>query len=133
MTSRYVLDTNTLSKLIKTPPESLVTRLHAESNSTLLISEAVVYEIERGLFKLNATRQLTRFRERILTNFTVIPVDLAHWRAAAELWADAARRGRALSDIDLLIAALALRFDAIIVTTDQDFAAFPSLHIENWR
>jgi len=34
--------------------------------------------------------------------------------------------------VDLLIAALALRLDAIIVTNDEDFLALP-VKRENWR
>jgi predicted nucleic acid-binding protein len=47
------------------------------------------------------------------------------WEQAARLWADAVSRGKQLSDVDLLIASIALRQNAIIVSSDADFDAFP--------
>jgi predicted nucleic acid-binding protein len=54
------------------------------------------------------------------------------WSQAARLWADTVKRGRQLSDVDLLIAAIATRLDAIIVSSDTDFDALP-VKRENWR
>ena len=133
MTSlRYVMDTNTLSKLVKSPPPPLVKQLRDHSNDTIVVSESVIYEVERGLLKLGVNRQLQTFREGVLPQFVVVPVDIAIWRATAELWAYATKQGRQLADIDLIVAATAVRLNATIVTYDKDYEAFPSLRIEDW-
>ena len=41
-------------------------------------------------------------------------------------------QGKQLSDVDLLIAALAQRLDGVVVTSDDDFDALP-IQRENWR
>ncbi|GAB4461456.1 MAG: hypothetical protein Fur0044_53350 [Anaerolineae bacterium] len=43
------------------------------------------------------------------------------------------RQGRQLEAIDSFIAIVAVRYDLILLTTDQDFQVVPDLQIENWR
>jgi predicted nucleic acid-binding protein len=45
--------------------------------------------------------------------------------AFGELHQDLKRRGRVLSEVDIMIAALCRELDATLVTTDKDFAALP--------
>lgn len=52
--------------------------------------------------------------------------------AAARLQPALRRRGRHLLTVDALIAAVALRYDLILLTSDRDFAAVPDLKQENW-
>ena len=42
------------------------------------------------------------------------------------------RRGRVLSQVDIMLAALCREMDPILVTTDRDFAALPWLKVEDW-
>ena len=42
------------------------------------------------------------------------------------------RAGRQLATVDALVAAVALRHDLTILTTDRDFSAVPGLARENW-
>ena len=51
---------------------------------------------------------------------------------SSRLWADVANRGKALSDVDLLVAAVATRLAGIVVTADDDFDALP-VERANWR
>ena len=52
--------------------------------------------------------------------------------SAAELQLALRRRGRQLETVDSLIAAVALRYSLILLTTDMDFQAVPGLPQENW-
>ena len=61
-----------------------------------------------------------------------LPLTDADWRQAAQFWADTRSTGKQLSDVDLLVAALAKRLDAIIISNDDDFDALP-VKRENWR
>jgi predicted nucleic acid-binding protein len=56
------------------------------------------------------------------------------WTRAARAWADAEKKGRSSKkEADLLIAAHALHFSAILVTDNvKHFEFFPGLQIENW-
>jgi len=42
------------------------------------------------------------------------------------------RRGRALSQVDIMLAALARQMKLTLVTSDQDFDALPDIATANW-
>jgi tRNA(fMet)-specific endonuclease VapC len=42
------------------------------------------------------------------------------------------RQGWQLETVDALIVVVALRHDLVLLTTDRDFRAVPSLRCENW-
>lgn len=50
----------------------------------------------------------------------------------SEIYHDLRRRGRALSQVDILLAALATHIGAVLVTTDRDFEAVPGIRQESW-
>ena len=52
---------------------------------------------------------------------------------AAELQTALRRRGRQLETVDALIAAIALRYELTLLTTDKDFSVVPGLLLQNWR
>jgi len=130
----YVIDTNIISQLIKNPSASVKDRLKTvlDTGGVLFTSEAVRYEIERGLRKKEATKQLEIFHRRVVPVFSIVAVDWPTWDAAADLWVYATNNGRQLADVDLLVVALAIRLDAILVSADRDYSAFPSVKTENW-
>src|SRR5690606_5599591 len=99
---------------------------------TLCLCEAVDYEVRRGYLRTNATTKLSLYAQRIRPQFQWVPVIEADWQQAAQLWADAVRSGKQLSDIDLLIASVALRLNAQIVSADADFDTLTLTRI-NWR
>jgi tRNA(fMet)-specific endonuclease VapC len=41
-------------------------------------------------------------------------------------------QGRVLSQVDMIVAALARQHRLTVLTADRDFEALPDLHIENW-
>jgi predicted nucleic acid-binding protein len=45
---------------------------------------------------------------------------------------DLKRRGRVLSQVDMMLAALARQMTLTIITSDQDFTALPDIPTENW-
>lgn len=74
----------------------------------------------------------TRIKQAIRDGYILYLCKPADWRQAAHFWAEARNAGKQLSDVDLLIAALAYRLNATLVTSDNDFEALPVQH-ENWR
>ncbi len=52
--------------------------------------------------------------------------------AAAALQLALRRQGRQLVTVDALIAAVALRYDLVLLTTDRDFQAIPTLRQDDW-
>jgi predicted nucleic acid-binding protein len=130
----YLLDTNTVSQWMSPQPGSIQDKIDSviEYGNQIGISQPVYYEVIRGLLKRDARRRIAILQNKIMPLITYVQVEEADWLKAAQFWADADNKGRQLSDIDLLIAALAHRLDAVIVSSDTDFDALP-VKRENWR
>jgi len=129
----YLLDTNVISDLYKenvrveAQIRTAKTQLH-----TLAICQPVYYEIMRGLLKKKATAQRKIIQGRILPRFTWIDLTDADWMKAAEFWADSVNKGKQLSDVDLLLAAMTHRLNATLISSDGDFDALPITRVD-WR
>jgi len=63
---------------------------------------------------------------------SLLETDEADALDAARLQVTLRRRGRQLGTVDALIAAVALRYNLTLLTTDNDFAAVPSLTTAKW-
>ena len=129
----YILDTNVIADRFHHLPQVL-DRLNrvGEVGHVLGLCDPVRYEVLRGLLKVNATQKLRLFHETILSLMDHLALIDDDWQVAAQLWATMRNQGKQFSDVDLLIAALALRLNAVVVTADDDFAAL-SIQQENWR
>jgi predicted nucleic acid-binding protein len=118
----YLLDTTTLSDLF-TKDYPVQQRIHAAyaAENMLILCQPTYYEVLRGLLKVNATHKLQIFQQDFVRLFHRVALTDSDWEQAARYWADATSRGRQFSDVDLLVAAVATRLDAIIVSSDADF------------
>ncbi len=129
----FLLDPNAVSDLME---QHIEVRRHTvariDAGDRLAICRPVYYEVLRGLFWKNATRQLRSFQRLILPLFRWVDLEDTDWEQAARFWADARRRGKQLGDPDLLLAALAYRLNATIVSADSDFDTLP-VDREDWR
>ena len=129
----YILDTNVITDRFHRLPQVL-DRLNrvGEAGHVLGLCDPVRYEVLRGLLKVNATQKLRLFHETILPLMDHLALIDDDWQVAAQLWATMRNQGKQFSDVDLLIAALAQRLNAVVVTADDDFTAL-SIQRENWR
>jgi predicted nucleic acid-binding protein len=129
----YVMDTNIVSDLAAPIPKPEVLANFAKHRQdTLCLCEAVDYEIRRGYLKSSATSKLKAYENKVKRQFQWVAVTDDDWKQAAQFWADMANRGRAFSDVDLLVAAVAKRLGGIIVSADADYDALPVTR-EDWR
>jgi predicted nucleic acid-binding protein len=60
------------------------------------------------------------------------PIDLAIADHYAKAYHELQRAGRALSQVDLMLAALARHLNATLLSTDRDFEALSGFQSENW-
>lgn len=127
----YMLDTNTVSHLIK-GHSAVMRRVVAVPMASLCISAITKGELLFGLAKRPDAKRLHNAVQELLRRIDVLPWDsvIAEYygteRAAME------RQGKILAPLDLLIAAHALSVDAVLVTNDQSFGQLNHLHIEDW-
>jgi tRNA(fMet)-specific endonuclease VapC len=129
----YLLDTNAISDLIV--EHSGIVRqveVHRINRDVMAVCQPVYYELLRGLIRTKATKKLSILRNRLLPQFDWLPLQDEDWIQAAQFWSDAIQVGKQLSDMDFLIAAIAHRLDAVIVSSDTDFDALP-VKRDNWR
>ena len=129
----YLLDTNVITDLIEgnqTVRQQLLQ--HKQQEHTLGLCTPIYYEVQRGLLAANLVRKQEVFAQAVLPRLTLFGLADSDWFQAIQFWADARRRGRQLSDIDVLLATIAHRLQAVIVSSDADFDALP-VKRENWR
>ena len=87
--------------------------------------EVGIQQVNRAdLYRLNLDRLLRQVRVWPIDNSTAILYGIIHY--------DLKRRGRVLSQVDMMLAALARQMKVTLVTTDQDFASLPDVPTENW-
>jgi predicted nucleic acid-binding protein len=106
------------------------TVLGDEQLATSIICEA---ELLYGL-ELKQSARLQKEYESILKGrLRVFPVDAAVAASFASMKATARRRGRLVSDFDLLIAATAKAHGLVLATLNtRHFAGIDGLAVENW-
>lgn len=128
---RYMLDTNTVSYLIKGHP-GVARRVVTTPMATLCISAITEGELLFGLAKRPDAKRLHLAVQEFLRRVDVLPWDSAIAGHYGTLRADMARRGKILAPLDLLIATHALGAGAVLVTNDRAFGQVTSLHVEDW-
>lgn len=127
--TRYLLDTNTVSHLIKSHP-LVAQRVTQVPMASLCISAITEGELLFGLAKRPEATRLHAVVREFLRRVDVLPWASADRYGVAR--ADLERSGKTLAPLDLLIAAHALSVGAVLVANDHAFAFVPGLEIEDW-
>ncbi len=131
---RALLDTDTLSAVMRGTPPPLVTkaREYLAEHRVFTFSIITRYEILRGLKAKSATAQLQAFH-RLCAGSQIVPLTDAAVVKASEIYAELRRGGELIGDADILIAASALVHGLAVVTNNLGhFGRIPGLPIENW-
>ena len=132
---RYLLDTNILSDMMKTPEGHATQRfkslLAGDESVHLCTSVIVQCELLFGLRRRTQPRWHTQY-QRLLESLDVMPLETDATTHYAHLRTQMESAGTPLSPNDLLIAAHALALDATLVSADAAFARVPGLRLENW-
>ena len=129
--TRYLLDTNTVSYLIK-GNATVARRLVDTPMVSLCISSVTEGELRFGLAKRPHAKRL-----HILVREFLLRIDVLSWESTTAehygtMRALLEQKGRTLAPLDMLIAAHALAVDAVLVTNDQSFGRVPDLRVEDW-
>jgi tRNA(fMet)-specific endonuclease VapC len=130
--TRYLLDTNILSHLVRNPQGRIVEHIARVGEGAICTSIIVAAELRFGAAKRGSER-LTRQLERILSALDVQPFDAPADAAYAELRSQLEAAGLPIGGNDMLIAAHALSAACIVVTdNEREFARVAGLQVENW-
>ena len=130
--TRYMLDTNIISDLIRNPQGKAASRIGQVGEDGICTSVIVAAELRYGCAK-SGSKRLRDAVENLLGEIEVLPFDVP---ADAEYGAirsklDAA--GQPIGGNDMFIAAHALAAGATIVTANVDeLSRISDLKVENW-
>ncbi len=92
----------------------------------------VLCELEAGIIRTKRPEKNRKTLHLLLREVRIWPVDWTTVRLFGQISVQAQEKGRILSHVDLVLAAMAQDHDAILLTSDKDFSIFPDLAGENW-
>lgn len=129
--TRFMLDTNTASGLLKAEPK-IVLRLKAGAPERVCLSVVTEAELLFGVAKRPDAKTLRAAVDELLAAIDILPWTSATARRYATLRAELERRGRPLGALDLMVAAHAAEHDMTLVTNHGAFRAVAGLRLEDW-
>lgn len=127
----YMLDTNTISHLIKGQP-NVARHLLAQPMATLCISAVTEGELRFGLARRPDAKRLHKAVMELLLRVETLAWNSAVSECYGSLRAEMECRGKPLAPLDMLIAAHALCVGTTLVSNDAAFSQVPGLLIEDW-
>jgi tRNA(fMet)-specific endonuclease VapC len=133
MPVRYLLDTNTVSYVIKGNFPHVRQRLMQVPIREVGISVITEAELRFGVARLPQATKLAIVVEEFLRRVEVLVWDSQAAQRYAQLRAALEEHGEPMGNLDLMIAAQAIAADAILVTNDRGFRKVKGLRIEDWR
>src|SRR5262249_13657279 len=132
MTS-YLLDCNHFSAALR--KVSVVRdQIHQERRrgNRFVSCIPVICELEAGILQTAEPAASHRRLVQFLRHIRWWPLDSATARLYGMIFNELQKQGKALSQVDMMLAALARQHKLTILTTDRDFEALPDLKSQNW-
>lgn len=130
--TRYLLDTNIISDLIRNPKGKVSEHISRVGESNVCTSVVVAAELRYGCAK-GGSKRLLEAVESLLGELDVLPLEAPADAEYGRIRAELERKGSPIGANDLLIAAHALTINATIVTANvAEFARVAGLNVQNW-
>jgi tRNA(fMet)-specific endonuclease VapC len=129
----YLLDTNHLSEAIR-PVSRVRDRIEQARRSGLRVGTCVpaLCELQAAIQPLTRRDRYEQALRRLLGRVRVWPMDQTVPRVYGQVFTELRHRGRVLSQVDMMLAALARQMDLTVVTADRDFDALPDIRKDDW-
>ena len=129
MALQYLLDTNIISDLMRSPAGAVGRRIAEVGEDSICTSIIVAAELRYGAAK-SASKALV---ELILSAIDTLPLEPPADRHYAVIRQALSQQGALIGPNDLLIAAHALALELTVVTANErEFGRVPGLKVENW-
>jgi predicted nucleic acid-binding protein len=130
---RYLLDTNHLSEAVRrvSVVRDRVQHLRRQGEIFGTCGPALC-ELLVGIRQRGDAGRTRRRVDGLLQVVRLWPVDLDIAEHYGEIYEELRQAGRALSQVDIMLAGIARQLSATLLTTDQDFAALADIQTENW-
>jgi tRNA(fMet)-specific endonuclease VapC len=128
---RYLLDTNTVSDLIRNPQGLVSTYIKKVGEARVCTSIIVAAELRYGATKKGSAR-LSNQLEAVLGVLEVVPFEAPADASYGLIRTRLEQAGRPIGGNDLLLAAQAITLGYTLVTDEKEFARVDGLNRENW-
>jgi tRNA(fMet)-specific endonuclease VapC len=129
---RYLLDTNTVSDLIRNPQGRVATYIKKVGEARVCTSIIVTAELRYGATKKGSAR-LANQLEAVLGVLEVVPFEAPADATYGLIRTRLEQAGRPIGGNDLLLAAQAITLGYTLVTdNEKEFARVDGLNRENW-
>ena len=130
--TRYMLDTNIVSDLIRNPQGKVAKRIAKLGEDNICTSIIVAAELRYGCAK-SGSKRLLKAVEDLLGEINVLPFEVPADTEYGGIRAKLEAAGKPIGGNDLLIAAHAYATGATIVTANTgEFKRIFGLNVENW-
>lgn len=131
--ARYLLDTNHLSAAIR-PGSVIRERLREQRarGARVRICIPALCELEVGASQVKDPAAYREILKRFMVQIPLWPLESTTARIYADIYHDLRSKGRILSQVDMMLAALARQMRMVVLTTDRDFEALSWLRTEDW-
>ena len=130
--SRYLLDTNIISDLIRNPQGKVAQRIAKVGEANVCTSIIVAAELRYGCAKKGSVKLLAQV-EAILEGLEIIALDLPADTEYAGIRSELEAVGKSIGPNDLFIAAHAYALGMTLVTANVgEFGRIRGLKLENW-
>ena len=123
---KYLLDTNQVVYYLRQETR-VIDDLQSRRGEGLAVSIISVAELYEGIFRATNPEEAERALKDFLSEVTVLSIDEEVARIFGQERARLRQVGMPMSDLDLLIAATALRHDLTLLTADRDFERVKNL------
>jgi tRNA(fMet)-specific endonuclease VapC len=130
--TRYLLDTNIASCIIKGNSPAIDRRLAKVGMAQLAVSAVTEGELRFGAVRLPHATRLHNLIEDFFLRVAVLPWDSDAAQQYGRLRATLECDGQPMGNLDAMIAAHALALDAVLVTNDHAFARIKKLKLADW-
>ncbi len=130
--TRYLLDTNILSDLIRNPQGRAAKRIAKAGEDNVCTSIIVAAELRYGCVR-SGSRRLIEAVEELLSEIDILPFDAPADATYGIIRTALEASGKPIGGNDLLIAAHAQAIAAAVVTANEgEFKRVRGLKVENW-
>ncbi len=134
--TRFLLDSNIVSELIRSRPRELVMRRYKAHQGQMALPTPALHEVHYGCLRLpmgEKRDRLQSFLNQVVGLLPKVPYDAAAALLHAQFRAELEGRGRVLPQVDAQIAAIAIAHGLTLVTRNtRDFEGLPGLRLANW-
>jgi len=130
----YLLDTNACIEYLNGRSRRVVESLQSKTPEEIVVCSVVKAELRYGAERSRNPREAFAVLDEFLTPYRSLPFDDECARVYGRIRAQLAQAGNPIGPNDLLIAATAIAFGAVLVTNNtREFSRVEGLAREDWQ